>query len=167
MIARSSVVALALLAGVAGAWPAPAAVEDEARLSIDLREGELRQILAALAEIGGFQLVVDPDVSCRLTLKLERLAWRQVLSQVLRACGLGQEADGNLVRVAPLERLAAEARDRRLAAEFRGGDPPRAVTLRLSYARAEELAPLVESLLGPDSRAVYDRRTNTLILIQP
>ena len=161
MIARCAVVALTLLA-----VPGPAPAAEQARLSLDVREGDLRRILAALAEVGGFQLVVDPGVSCRLTLKVERLAWPEVLSHVLRACGLGQEADGDVVRVAPLERLASEARERRRLADARGDSVPRVHTRPLSYGRAEELAPLLETLLGPAAEVVYDRRTNTLIIVE-
>jgi len=162
MIARSAVVALTLLAGLSPS--AAAGSEDEARLSLDVREGDLRRILAALAEVGGFQLVVDPDVSCRLTLKVEALAWPAALSQVLRACGLAHEADGGVVRVAPLERLSSEARERRLLAAERDEALRRVSTLRLSYARAEALAPLLQEQLGPEARVVYDARTNTLIV---
>lgn len=163
MIARSAMVALTLLAGL----PAPGPDSDaEAKLSVDVREGDLRRLLAALAEVGGVQIVADPDVSCRLTLKVEAMAWRDVLSQVLRACGLGAEGGGALLRVAPVDRLASEARERRELARVRGETLPRVSTRTLSYARAEEVAPLVRTLMGPDAEVVYDRRTNTLIIVE-
>lgn len=163
MIARGALLALSVLAGLPG--PEPAAT-GEARLRLDVREGDLHRILAALGEVGGVQIVADPDVSCRLTLTVEGLVWSEVLSQVLRACGLGAEGEGNLLRVAPVERLATEARERRELTEVRGGVPPRVSTRALSYARAEELAPLLQTLLGPDAEVVYDRRTNTLIIVE-
>ena len=36
---------------------------------------------------------------------------------------------------------------------------------RLSYARAQELAPIVKRFLSPRGEVVYDTRTNTLIII--
>lgn len=156
---------LALLAGPPSVEPG-VGPEGEARLSLDAREGDLRGVLRALAEVGDFQVVVDPDVGCRLTLKVERLAWPDLLSQVLRACGLGQEAEGRVVRVAPLGRLASEARERRRLADLRDRSAPRIEMRPLSYARAEELAPLLQTLMGPGAEVVYDRRTNTLIVVE-
>lgn len=163
MIARSAL-ALAVLLLV----PAPGASPQEtgeARLSVDVREGDLHALLQVLARVGQFQVVTDPDVSCRLTLAVQRLPWDVVLEQLLRACGLGQEADGDLVRVAPVERLAAEQRERRELAGQRGETrDPQVRRYRLSYARAQELAPVLEALM-PGSQVVYDSRTNTLFVV--
>jgi len=166
MIARSAVAALTLAVALPPVADARAGEEPQAKLSLDVREGDLRQILAALAEVGDFQLVVDPDVSCRLTLAVQALPWPEMLDQVLRACGLGQEAEGSVVRVAPLARLQAESRGRREVAQARG-TVARGVELRpLSYARAEELAPVLQSQLGDEAEVVFDRRTNTLIIVR-
>jgi type II secretory pathway component GspD/PulD (secretin) len=35
---------------------------------------------------------------------------------------------------------------------------------RLSYARAEKIAPLLERMLPPQARITYDTRTNTLLV---
>jgi type II secretory pathway component GspD/PulD (secretin) len=35
---------------------------------------------------------------------------------------------------------------------------------RLSYARAERMAPLLESVVGPEGRVTVDARTNTIIV---
>ena len=38
-------------------------------------------------------------------------------------------------------------------------------TVRLSYARAETLAPLLKRLLSPRGDVTYDARTNTLLIV--
>jgi len=59
-----------------------------------------------------------------------------------------------------------EAAARRRLQEERGqGGPARLETFRLSYARAEAMAPLVRSRLSPRSQVTWDSRTNTLIVI--
>jgi hypothetical protein len=37
--------------------------------------------------------------------------------------------------------------------------------LRLSYARAQAMAPLLDRILAPGGRVSYDERTNTLLVV--
>jgi len=138
----------------------------EARVSLDVKDGAVRDVVGLLAEIGGLQVVFDPDTECKLTLKLHEARWQTALQTTLRACGLAQEEEAGILRVAKPSRLMEEAAARRRLQEERGqGGPARLETFRLSYARAEALAPLVRSRLSPRSQVTWDSRTNTLIVI--
>jgi type IV pilus assembly protein PilQ len=144
----------------------PVVEPEEARISIDVKDAAIQDVVRLLAEVGGFQVVMDPGVSCRLTLKLKEVRWGQVLASALRSCSLAHEEDGGIVRIAPAARLIEEAEARRRLSESREAARTRSVFLkRLSYARAEELAPIVRKLLSPRGEVVYDARTNTLIII--
>jgi type IV pilus assembly protein PilQ len=104
-------------------------------------------------------------VSCKLTLKLNQVPWPSVLSVGLKVCGLGQDSEGGIVRIAPVARLTAEhAAQRRLEEEKSLSGPLKTTTYRLSYARAQELAPLVKKFLSPRGEVHFDPRTNTLII---
>lgn len=139
--------------------------DGEARLSIDVREVDARDVLGLLAEAGGRQSVVDGDVACRFTLKVKELRWRDAFEQVLRACRLGVEEDGPVLRVAPLQRLAEERRERRALVDEQARSQRSTWTaLRLSYARAAELAPVLAKFLPPGSQVTFDARTNTLFV---
>ncbi len=143
----------------------PGAGADEARVSLDARDAPVVDIVHVLAEAGGFQVVFDPGISCRLTMKLPGARWRSVLDMALSACGLGYEEQGDILRVAPVARLREEAAARRRLDEERRATPPgRVASFRLSYARAQELAPLLARILSPDGRVSYDSRTNTLLV---
>jgi type IV pilus assembly protein PilQ len=145
---------------------ADAQPSDEARISLSATDAEARAVISLLAEAGGVQAVFDPDVSCRLTLALKEAALDSALASVLRACGLGNEQEGNVLRVARLSRLQEEARQRRALREEQERSRPRELRLeRLSYARAQELAPLLKKLLREGSDVVFDSRTNTLLII--
>ena len=153
--------ALVLLAGLV---VAPA--EGEALVAIDVKSGAVTDVVQVLTELAGLQAVLDPDVACRLTLKLNAVSFSRAFESVLRACGLGYEGEGSVVRVAKIARLRQEAADRRLLAEAQSTSLPRGeVRLRLSYARAAEMAPKVKRFLSPRGEVAYDERTNTLILI--
>ena len=134
----------------------------EARVSLDVKDGAVRDVVGLLAEIGGLQVVFDPDTEC----KLHEARWQTALQTTLRACGLAPEEEAGILRVAKPSRLMEEAAARRRLQEERSqGGPARLETFRLSYARAEALAPLVRTRLSPRSQVTWDSRTNTLIVI--
>lgn len=135
------------------------------RLSIDVRDAKVLDLAGLLAEVGGFQLVADAGISCTLTLALKDVEWPTVLDLALRSCGLAQEHDGNVVRIAPASRLLAEAAERRQLEEARQlSRPLRTETYRLSYARAADLAPLLRKYVSARGSVELDARTNTLFV---
>jgi type IV pilus assembly protein PilQ len=152
----------ALLLAAALAASAP---DGEARISLDVREADVQDVARLFAEIGGFQLVMDPGTSCRVTLKLNAVRWEQAFATVLRSCGLAREEDGGIVRVSTSARLTEEARAQRALDEARESARPRSASLlRLSYAKAAELAPVLSKML-PGAEVTWDARTNTLIVV--
>jgi type IV pilus assembly protein PilQ len=143
-----------------------AEADAEARVSLDVRESDVTDIVRVLSEVAGFQVVFDPGLSCRLTLKLHEVSWRTALDVSLKSCGLGREEEGGILRIAPTSRLIEEAEaERRLREARAAAAPHRVLTFRLSYARAQEMAPIVKKLLAPRGDVVYDARTNTLMVI--
>src|SRR5262245_20790181 len=99
---------LALAAGPAGAGPAVPAdprPAESARISIDVKDADIVDVVRLFAEVGGFQVVVDPGISCKLTLALKQVEWPRAFEVALQVCGLGQDTDGGITRVAPLAKL--------------------------------------------------------------
>jgi type II secretory pathway component GspD/PulD (secretin) len=161
---RVAVLMLAAIAlgGSAASRPAGAM---EAGVTLDVRDADIHEIVGALLEVPGLQVVFDPGLSCRLTISVKALSWVKVLEESLDACALGYEEDGRVVRIATRARFTQEAADRRRLEEQAPATRPRRLALfRLSYARARELAPLIKSRLSPGGDAVYDERSNTLII---
>lgn len=157
------IVVAATVAAPPGPGPTPG--EERASVSLDVREGSVREIAGALLELGGFQVVFDPDVRCDLTVRVREVEWLLALDTALRACGLGREEAGGVVRVATLARLREEAERRRSLDAARGQTPSGELArFRLSYARAAEMAPLIDRLVSPRGRVTVDPRTNTLIV---
>jgi type IV pilus assembly protein PilQ len=140
--------------------------EGEARVSLDVREAPVVDVAALLAEVAGAQVIFDPGISCKLTLKVTEMRWLTVLDLALRSCGLAYEEENTVLRIAPVARLREEAAARRrLDEEKRLAGPLHVTRIRLSYARAQEMAPIVKRFLSPRGDVVYDVRTNTLIII--
>ena len=140
--------------------------EGEARVSLDVKDAPVVDIVRVLVEAGGLQVVFDPSLDCRLTVRLNAAPWPQALDATLSACALGRELEGDILRVATLARLREEAAARRRLEEERRATPSgRLALVRLSHARAREMAPLLERVLAPAGRVSYDARTNTLLVV--
>ena len=69
------------------------------------------------------------------------------------------------VRVATAEQLTKELEEKRKYEEAKAlSGPLRTTYVKLAYARAQELAPLLQRFLSARGSVVFDERTNTLII---
>jgi type IV pilus assembly protein PilQ len=135
-------------------------------VSLDFQNADLRSVLRTFAEISGLNMVIDPAVQGTVDIVLTEVPWDQALDIILRGNQLGYTVDGTIVRIAPLKVLAAEEDERRKLADAQAlsGDL-RVRTFALSYAKAQELQPLLtRSALSQRGQIQVDPRTNTLII---
>ena len=98
---------LPLAAAAADPRPSPAPPE-ETRISIDFKDADILDIVRLMAEVGDFQVVADPGITCKLTLNLKQVPLQTAFDVILRSCGLAYESEGGIVRVAPAAKLTAE-----------------------------------------------------------
>jgi type IV pilus assembly protein PilQ len=133
-------------------------------ISLDFKDGDIQDIFRLFADISGLNVVVQPGVSGRITLKLVEVPWDQALELILKTNKLGYAVEGNVIRIAPLAELAAEETERRRLAEEKAlaGDLF-TQTRVLSYAKAAEIQDLLQKNLSPRGDIVIDERTNTVI----
>jgi type IV pilus assembly protein PilQ len=136
-------------------------------ISMDFKDGDLQDIFRLFADISGLNIVVNPGVSGKVTLKLNEVPWDQALDLILRANGLGYTLEGNVIRIAPLAALQREEQERRKLAEEQAlaGDLA-SLTTRISYAKAGELGDVLRKAGALSARGSLnvDPRTNTLII---
>ena len=158
----------ALSVAMALALGSPEPSQDGLCISLDVRDAEATEIATAIVEAAGRQAVVAPAGSCRLTIKLRDVHWRTAIDHVLKPCGLTVDSDDGVLLIAPISALTERARQMRALAEARRPSPAerRVTTLRLSYARAEEMAEIVRRTLPPGAEVAVDARTNTLIIVR-
>jgi type IV pilus assembly protein PilQ len=154
---------LLLLALTSNALAAPP--EPPRRVSLDVKDAEIRNVLRFLAELGRINLVVADEVNGRVTLHLSRVLFDDALAAVLLPKGLGIEQVGAIAYVDTLERITKRAEAKLALAEKRKqGAKLKTILLPVSYTRAESLLPLVKAMLSERGRAEVDLRTNTLIV---
>lgn len=162
-ILLAALVALAL--APAAAAPTPPATPAETRISVDFKDADVLDIVRLMSELGDFQVVAHPGISCKLTLKLKEVPLATALDLILKTCSLGYEEESGIFRVAPVSVLTAEHEAARKMAEAqRLNRPLKTRIYRLSYARAAEVAPLLKKFLSPRGEVVFDARTNILIV---
>lgn len=77
-------------------------------ISLDLLDADLRNVLRLIADLTGTNLVIEPDVTGKVTLKVERVPWDQVLDMVLSMNDLGKEQVGTVIRIAKQNKLKQE-----------------------------------------------------------
>ncbi len=142
-------------------------------ISLDLKDADVRDVLRSFAKISGLNIVVQPGVRGTVTVVLESVPWDQALDQILKINGLGYELDGNIMRIAPVTILEAEARRAQALAQAQALSVPlRTVVKRLSYSTAQQMARILQSgsraagggLLSQRGTVTVDNRTNTLII---
>jgi len=135
------------------------------RINIDIKDGDIHNILRLLAKEGNVNIVTSDDVKGTVTVHLKSVPWDQALDIILQTKSLGMVRDGDIVRVAPADVLAKE-RDLELQQlEVKEKLKPLVVKLiAVNYANASELLNRVKSVLSDRGKAEFDQRTNTVIV---
>ena len=137
------------------------------RISLNLVDVDVKQVFRLFHEISGLNFVLDPDVSGKVTIVLDRVPWDQALDLILKNNGLDKEFENNVLRIAPTTKLAQEAAARKQLKEAAELEvEPITMTRTLSYAKATEVDAVIRDsgVLSQRGKVIVDARTNTLII---
>lgn len=111
--ARSQAAAEAVAPGVQPAAPPPAGSKYTGeKISLNLKDVDLKDFFRLIHQISGLNIVVDSNVTGTVTVALDDVPWDQALDVVLMNNGLDKTLEGNVLRVARLETLSAQAESR-------------------------------------------------------
>jgi type IV pilus assembly protein PilQ len=136
-------------------------------ISLDFKDGDLQDIFRLFADISGLNVVVNPGVSGKVTLKLNEVPWGRALELILKTNSLGCVLEGNVIRIAKLSELEREEEDRRKLAEAKAlAGELEDYTKRISYAKATTLGGVLRqaNALSARGQLNIDERTNTIII---
>jgi type IV pilus assembly protein PilQ len=135
------------------------------KISLDLQQADIRDVVRVLAEVSGLNIVMAPEVKGTVTARLLDVPWDQALDAVLNIHALAQERQGNVVFIAPLGQLLAQRQaQQRLQQTERHAAPRVTQIIPIQYRDAAELKATLEKHLGPCAAISVDVRTNTLII---
>ncbi|MDP3029126.1 MAG: type IV pilus secretin PilQ [Deltaproteobacteria bacterium] len=130
-------------------------------MTLDFQNADIHTILRLLAEVSNLNIVAGDDVTGKVTLKLDKVPWNQVLDVVLAARGLGIIRTGNVIRVAPLARVAEE--NKRLM-ELQQVGPMVTEYIQVNYGKAEKLKDQIDKIKSDRGSVTFDERTNKIVI---
>jgi type IV pilus assembly protein PilQ len=134
-------------------------------ISLDLQETDIDNALRIIAEVSNLNIVASEEVTGKVTLRLLDVPWDQALDVILKSNGLDKVLEGNVMRIAPYDKLRQERdalKQARVAQEELA--PITVKYVRVSYAKASEIKSLVETVLSERGTVAHDERSNQLII---
>ncbi len=134
-------------------------------LTLDLVDMPLVDFFRLMAEEGGINIVMDPEIKGNISIKVVKVPWDQIFDAALKNHGLDKQVEGTLVRIARKSTLQEEARQQESLkkATLLAADLVTKIK-RLNYAKADTLLPVLEDQKTVRGIIVVDERTNSLIL---
>jgi type IV pilus secretin PilQ/predicted competence protein len=136
-------------------------------IDLTLKDADIRDVLRTFAQLTGLNIAIDPQVAGTVTVEFEGVPWDQALDLILRQNALDYTISGNVMRVGTIDRLAAEAAQlQRLADDRLLAEPLQTIIKHLSYAKAQNVMPLLQRMASRRGQIDADQRTNQLIITE-
>ena len=141
----------------------------QSHISLDVQEMPIRSVLQLMAEVSGLNIVSTDLVTGTVTLQLNDVFWQEALEIILKSKGLASRHIGDTLLIGTHDEMAVRGK---LALEAIQQDleslPLTWVPLQMHYAKAEDIAALLESgsntLLSSRGAVSFDARTNTVLV---
>lgn len=135
------------------------------RITIDLRNADVQNVLRLIADEGNINIVASADVGGSLTLRLRSVPLDEALVVILRSQNLGWEQEGNIIRVAPAEVFQNEYEQQlQLVEDAWRLEPLRVRMIPVNYAEVGSISQLINGVLTSRGSLSVDDRNNTLIV---
>ncbi len=134
-------------------------------LTLDLVNISLVDFFRLMAEEGGVNIVMDPEIKGTLSIKVVKVPWDQIFEAALTNNGLDKKVEGNLIRIAQKATLQKEAKQSEdlKKANLLAADVDTRVK-RLNYAKAAEVISPLKDQMTVRGTLVVDERTNSLVI---
>jgi len=137
------------------------------RISFDFKDADIKNVLRLIAEVSELNLVAGEDVQGSVTIKLHDVPWDQALDVILKTHDLGFELDGNIMRIAPMEKLSREKEDvLRVRKTQEKVETLVLEIIPINYANAPSLLSKLKPMKSSreDAQMFVDERTNAIVV---
>ncbi len=115
-------------------------------VTLDFKEADIRNVLKIISYKSGVNIVTTPEVIGNVTIRLMDVPWEEALNVILKTYGFGYEKDGNIITVAPIEKLTAQKKQE---VELAQVQPTITEVFMLKYIDALDAKKALESQLSP------------------
>lgn len=139
------------------------------RITLDFQNADIHNILRIIADVSGLNIVTSDEVKGTVTIRLKDVPWDQALDVVLESKDLDKMAIGNVVRIAPANKIK-EAQERQLASKKTQEQLEPLVTsvIPVNFAKASDISGTIKGkevgLLSERGNITAENRTNVLIV---
>lgn len=120
-----------------------AAVEN---ITLDFKDADIRNVLKIISYKAGVNIVTTPEVMGNITIRLVDVPWEKALEVILKTYGFGYDRVGNIITVAPLEKLTALKKQE---VELAQVQPTITEVFYLKYIDAQDAKKAIEAQLSP------------------
>lgn len=138
------------------------------RISINVRDIPVPDVLNMIADTSGFNIIIDQSVKAlpALTLSLTNIPWDQALDTIMGLSKLIAQKNSNILVVKTLEVATKEKEEELKAALLKEGLEPLVTRVFLiNYATLGDISKIVNDYLTKDrGKLQQDERTNSLIV---
>ncbi|UZR27914.1 type IV pilus secretin PilQ [Methylococcus mesophilus] len=127
------------------------------RLSLNFQDIPVRNVLQILADFTNLNIVASDSVEGNVTLRLNEVPWDEALDLVLKAKGLGkrQEANSNIIRVAPMAEISRLERDELEAMKVvEDLEPLRTEIIQINYTKADDIKKVIMGTTEKAEKAI-------------
>lgn len=135
------------------------------KVTLEFKDADLKNIFRIIAEVSGFNMIIDSAVVGKVTIRLVNVPWDQALDILLETNNLGMKKVGNVIRVLPAAVVKKEEEEK-LASKKAMEKLEDMVTklIPVSYATASDISSKLKGVMTDRGTTVVDDRTNTIIL---
>ncbi len=141
------------------------------KISLDLMDADIRNVLRLLSQLTSTNIVVDPDVTGKVTLRVKNVPWDQVLAMVLSMNNLGMEQHGNVIVISKEEKLQKQYQERLAAIQAKQRFDQTAkdvgeletVYLPVNFGTPSDLASKISAGKSTNGKVSVDKRTSLII----
>ncbi len=152
----SSFAILALLLGV-GEPPPARASEDPDKLTLEVVNVEILDVLKLLSKKSGLNIVAGPEVKGQVSVFLKDVPVREGLKTILQSQALAYYEEDDILKV-----VTARDYEEKFGRPF--GDVRRTRAYSLSHASAADLANALNGLKSPAGKILVEERSNTIVV---
>jgi type IV pilus assembly protein PilQ len=138
-------------------------------ITLDFQNADIQNVLRIIADVSGLNIVTSDEVKGQITIRLKDIPWDQALDVILESKDLSKMQLGNVVRIAPADKIKA-AQDRLIASQKTEEqlEPLYTSVIPVNFSKATEMINLLKGkeigILTDRGSIVADARTNVLIV---
>lgn len=136
------------------------------KVTLEFKDADIKNIFRIIAEVSGYNMIIDNAVTGRVTIRLVSVPWDQALDIILDTNNLGMTKVGNVIRIARMADIKKEEEEKlatkQTKAKLEDLAPPRLIPI--SHAKATDIKTRLEGIKTDRGKIDVDERTNTIII---